>query len=161
MQASNTVLPPEIENTIQVVRGETLSSLAARVFPNQDVTRFIEILDLNPELNVFDEITEGMSINIPSTDQIFGYADPIFEGIANATQKATGILGDVTEQIQSFSGKLPPELQGYAAEALEVIGEVNGFLGDVETKIEGVSDQLREYKGKATNLVNWLLSGNP
>lgn len=149
--------------TLTVKPGEQLNALAARVFPGQDVTRFVEILDLNEELDVFGDLPQELSVNIPEPEQILQFAQPVLSEVSEAIGGAKGAIAQVTEQIESVAGKLPPQFQGYAKQALEVVGQVNGVIGEAEALLEKLpgeaTDKLRQYQGEVTRLVPWLLSG--
>lgn len=144
--------------TTKVEPGENLSLLASRVF-NGDVLRFTEILDLNPDLDVFGELTQEIQLNIPSTEQIFNYAKPALTSVGQALQQVNGFTEQATNAINQISGQLPAGLQGYAKEAIALVGEINGIAGKAQTAIDGVEGQLREYEGQAVKLVPWLLGG--
>lgn len=145
--------------TIQVKPQDTLSTIAARVFPGQDVTRFREILDQNPDLDVFSDLPENFNLQLPSNEQIQSYAQPVLTKIASSLGGAKGFLGQAEQIISQVSGKLPPELQGYAKEALDFVSEANGIVGQAETVLGEAEAGLRDYGGQATNLIQWLLSG--
>lgn len=149
--------------TLTVKPGEQLNALAARVFPGQDVSRFVEILDLNESLDVFGDLPQELSVNIPDAEQILQYAQPVLSSVSEAIGGAKGAIAQVTGQIEAISGKLPPQLQGYAKQALEAVGQVNGVIGEAEALLEKLpgeaTDKLRQYEGEVTRLVPWLLSG--
>lgn len=142
----------------KVEPGENLSLLASRVF-NGDVLRFTELLDLNPDLDVFGELQQELNVEIPSTEQIFNYAKPALTSVGQALQQVNGLTSQVSNAIEQFSGQLPPQLQGYAKEALEIVGEINGIAGKAQTVLDGAENKLREYEGQAVKLVPWLLGG--
>ncbi len=145
-------------STTKVEPGENLSLLASRVF-NGDALRFTEILDLNPDLDVFGELKQELKLNIPSTDQIFNYAQPALTSVGQALQQVNGFADQATNAINQISGKLPPQLQGYAKEAIALVGEINGIAGKAQTVLDGAESKLREYEGQAVKLVPWLLGG--
>ncbi len=145
--------------TLTVLSGDTLSTIAARVFPGGDVRRFVELAIENPDLNIFEDLPAGLELNLPSTEQIENFARPALFRVATSLGGARGFLGEAEEAIDRFSGQLPPQLQGYAQEALDLVGEANGVLDQAETALDRVEDQVREYAGRGTNLVSWLLSG--
>lgn len=126
---------------ISVRPGETLQALANRVF-NGDVLRFTELLDLNPNLDVFGDLPQEVSIEIPDTAQLFNYARPQ--------------LSRITQSINGIAERLPPNFQGYAQSALSRLAEVNGILDRVEQVAGSAEERLRDY-GEPTVLVNWLL----
>jgi phage tail protein X len=142
---------------------DTLSTLAARIFPGEDVSRFTELLDANPGLDpiaaIFDNLPENLQLNLPSTEQIESFAAPVLTAVSSSLGGAKGFLEQAEQTLTSISGKLPPQLQGYAKEALDLVGEANGVLGEVEGAIASTSDKLREYAGQGTQLIPWLLSG--
>ena len=138
--------------------GENLALLSARIF-NGDPLRFPEILDLNPNLDVFWDLAQEANIDIPTPDQIFNYAQPALTSIGQALQEVNGFTEQATNAINQVAGQLPPELQGYAKEALDIVGEVNGIVGEAQTVLTNATDQLRQYQGKAVKLVPWLLGG--
>jgi hypothetical protein len=144
---------------ITVRTADALNLIAARVFPGADVSRFTEILDQNPELDVFSDLAAGTELNLPSTEQIQKYAQPVLGKIASSLGGARGYLGQAEQVINQVSGKLPPELQGYAKEALNLVGEANGVLDQAEGILDQGTEALRDYGGQATNLIQWLLSG--
>lgn len=145
--------------SITVKPGDALNTIAARVFPGEDVRRFTEILEANPGLDIFGDLTDGITLNLPDVEQIESFAQPVLTKVASSLGGAKGFLDQATGAINSISGKLPPELQGYAKEALAVVGEANGVLGQAETLLGEAQGKLREYGGQGTGLVNWLLSG--
>lgn len=138
--------------------GESLTALASRVF-NGDSLRFTEILDLNPNLDVFSDLLQETQIQIPDVRQVLNFAKPALSRVSSAIGSAGSILNQAESAIGGLSGKLSPELQGYATQALEQIGELNGILGDVEVAIAGAESGLREYEGQLVQLVPWLLGG--
>jgi hypothetical protein len=150
--------------TETVKPGDALNAIAARIFPGEDVSRFTEILDQieNPDeaLNtLFSDLVEGTNLQLPSLEQIESFAQPVLSKVASSLGGAKGVLDQATEIINSVSGKLPPQLQGYAADALNVVGEANGVLSKAESILGEAEGKLRDYGGQATNLVPWLLSG--
>lgn len=145
--------------TITTQPQDSLSTIAARVFPGRDVTRFREILDQNPELDVFSDLPENFNLQLPSTEQIQSYAQPVLTKIASSLGGAKGFLGQAEQMISQVSGKLPPELQGYAKEALQLTAEANGVIGQAESVLGEAEAGLRDYGGQGTNLIQWLLSG--
>lgn len=145
-------------STTKVEPGENLSLLASRIF-NGDALRFTELLDLNPDLDVFDDLTQEVELNIPSTEQIFNYAKPALTSVGQALAQVNGFTEQATNAINQVAGQLPPQLQGYAKEALELVGEINGIVGKAQTVLGEAENQLREYEGQAVKLVPWLLGG--
>lgn len=145
--------------TATAQNADALNLLAARIFPGADVTRFRELLDANPEIDVFGDLAAGAQLELPSTEQIESYAAPVLGKIASSLGGARGYLGKAEQVITQISGSLPPELQGYAAEALSLVGEANGVLDQAEGVLEQGQGALRDYGGQATNLIQWLLSG--
>lgn len=138
---------------------DTINAIAARLFPGGDVRRFREILELNPDLDILSDLPEGIELNIPGIEQLENYAQPVLTRIASSLGGAQGFLNQAETTLQRISGNLPSELQGYSRAALELVGEANNVLNEVETVVEGASDRLRDYGGQGTNLVSWLLSG--
>lgn len=137
---------------------DTLSTIAARVFGG-DVRRFSEILDLNPDLDVFADLPPELELRLPDRAQIENFARPVLTSIASSLGGARGALGQAEEVITQIGGTLPPELQGYTQDALDLVGEANTVLERAETALDEVGDRLRGYDTQATNLVQWLLSG--
>lgn len=135
--------------TVIVEPGESLAAIASRIFDG-DVSRFTEILDLNPNLSVFEELTQGIQIDVPDPEQIFNYAKPKLSAIAST-------LTGVEETVSAIQSKLPGDLKGYASEALELLGEINGVVGEVESTLTSVEEQIGEYSGEPVKLVQWLL----
>ncbi|MCC5636327.1 hypothetical protein LC593_10745 [Nostoc sp. CHAB 5844] len=131
--------------------GDTIAAIASKIF-NGDVTRFPELLDLNPDIDVFGDLVEGLDLEIPDTSQILNYAKPVLSQIGETIDTATNTLTTLQTQ-------LPSNLQGYAADALKLLGDVNGVLGDVETTLAKVEEQASSYDGKPVQLVKWLLGG--
>jgi hypothetical protein len=151
-------------DTITILPADALNLVASRVFPGEDVSRFTEILDQidDPEealTTLFGDLVEGDVLPLPSVQQIESFAQPVLTKISASIGGAKGFLGEAESAITSISGKLPPRLQGYAKEALEVVGELNGVLGDAESLLGDAEDKLREYGGQGTSVVSWLLSG--
>ncbi|RCJ20128.1 hypothetical protein A6S26_05250 [Nostoc sp. ATCC 43529] len=136
---------------IQAKTGDSIATLASEIF-NGDVTRFTELLDLNPDIDVFGELVEGIDLELPDTSQILNYAKPVLSQIGETLDTATNTLTTLQTQ-------LPGNLQGYAKDALKLLGDVNGVLGDVETTLNKAEEQISSYDGKPVQLVKWLLGG--
>ncbi|MCC5644798.1 hypothetical protein LC607_18000 [Nostoc sp. CHAB 5824] len=131
--------------------GDTIAAIASEIF-NGDVTRFTELLDLNPDIDVFGDLVEGLDLEVPDTSQILNYARPVLSQIGETLDTASNTLTTLQTQ-------LPSNLQGYAADALKLLGDVNGVLGDVETTLTKAEEQVSSYDGKPVQLVKWLLGG--
>ena len=129
--------------------GETLSQLADRIF-NGDVLRFTEILDSNPNIDVFEELSEGLRVEIPEVSQILNYAKPQLSAVS---ETITGVSNTVNAVVE----KLPPQLQGYAKEAVELLGEINGVVGKAESILNGAEEQINKYGDNPVKVVQWLL----
>ena len=142
----------------KVEPGEDLAQLTARLFGG-DPLRFTEVLDLNPDLDVFGDLVQETTLEVPEPSQILRYAQPVFGSVAQALNQVSGIADQVTGAINGVVDALPPELQGYAKEALEFVGEINGVTGQARTVLEDAQNQLRKYDGQVTKLVPWLLGG--
>lgn len=138
----------------KVEPGEDLAQLTARLFDG-DPLRFTEVLDLNPDLDVFADLEQETTLEVPEPSQIMRYAQPVFGSVAQTLNEVSGVADQVTGAIDA----LPPELQGYAKEALEFVGEINGVTGKAKTVLEDAQNQLRKYDGQVTKLVPWLLGG--
>lgn len=142
--------------------GESLTALSERVF-NGDPLRFTEILELNPNLDVFADLPQELEVNIPDASQILNFAQPALTRISQSLGGAGRFLDQTSAALTQISGNLPPELQGYAQEAIDAIGEINGIREEVEQTIDGATEQidsrLRSYQGQAVQLVQWLLGG--
>ncbi len=136
---------------IKTEPGESISAIAHRIF-NGDVSRFTEILDLNPDIDVFEELVEGVNIQLPDTSQILNYAKPVLSEISET-------IGGATSTISAIQEKIPPQLQGYTQEALKVLGEINGVVGEVESVLGKAGETVNKYGGKPVQLVRWLLGG--
>jgi hypothetical protein len=145
--------------TTIVQPGENLSQLADRIL--DDPLRFTELLDLNPGLDVFGGLTQELSLEIPEASQILNYAAPVFGSVAQALNSADGFLDQVEGVIVNAVDDLPPQpqLQGYAKEALELVGELNGVVGQAQSIVKEGQEKLRQYEGQAVKLVPWLLGG--
>lgn len=137
--------------TATTAPGDSIASLAADIF-NGDVTRFTELLDLNPGIDVFGELTQGINLELPDTSQVFNYAKPVLSQVGETISGVTGTISAIEE-------KLPSQLKGYATEALKLLGEVNGVLGDVESTLNKAEEKLQSYQGEPVQLVRWLLGG--
>lgn len=131
--------------------GESINAIAHRIF-NGDVSRFTELLDLNPDIDVFAELVEGADIKLPDTSQILNYAKPVLSEISET-------IGGATSTISAIQEKIPAQLQGYTKEALKVLGEVNGVVGEVESVLGKVGETASKYGDKPVQLVRWLLGG--
>lgn len=140
-----------------VRNAETIGMVAARTFPGGDVRRFTEILDQNPDLDVFSDLAAGLNLELPSTEQIQNFAQPVLTQIATSLGGAQGFLGQTSATLNKISGNLPPELQGYAKEVLDLVGDANGVLTEATTALDQASEALRDYGGQGTNLISWLL----
>lgn len=150
--------------SITVKPGDALNAIAARVFPGEDVNRFTEILDQidDPDTaltTLFGDLAQNSQLQLPSVEQIESFAEPVLTKVASSLGGAKGFLDQATNVITDISGKLPPQLKGYATEALNIVGEANGVLGQAESVLGEAENKLREYGGQGTNLVNWLLAG--
>ncbi len=137
--------------TTTTTPGDSIATLASDIF-NGDVTRFTELLDLNPDIDVFGELTQGINLELPDTSQIFNYAKPVLGQVGET-------INGVTDTISAVQEKLPSQFKGYASEALKLLGEVNGVLGDVESTLNKTEEQLQSYDGEPVKLVRWLLGG--
>lgn len=135
--------------TITIQPGETISQLSDRVF-NGDVLRFTELFDLNPDLDVFGELTEGIEIDIPDAAQILNFAKPQLSAVS---ETITGFSSTVSTIVE----KLPAQLQGYAQEALDLLGEVNGVVGQAESLLGQAEAEINKYGDKPVKVVQWLL----
>jgi hypothetical protein len=144
-------------STTFVEPGETISSLADRIF--DDPLRFPEIFDKNPGLDIFGDLVQGQSINIPEPSQILRYAEPVFGSVSQALGQGEQLVEKASALITEYGGKLPPELQGYAKEAIEAVGQVNGAIGKAQSILKEGQSSLRKYDGQAVRLVPWLLGG--
>lgn len=136
---------------MQTKTGDTIAAIASQIF-NGDVTRFPELLELNPDIDVFGELVEGLDLEIPDTSQILNYAKPVLSQISETLDTATNTLTTLQTQ-------LPENLQGYAADALKLLGDVNGVVGDVESTLTKVEEKSSTYDDKPVQLVKWLLGG--
>ncbi|BAZ39402.1 hypothetical protein NIES4101_53550 [Calothrix sp. NIES-4101] len=134
---------------ISIDAGETISQLSDRIF-NGDVLRFTELLDLNPNLDVFGELTQGIEIEIPDVAQILNYAKPQLSAVS---ETITGISSTVSAVVE----KLPSQLQGYAKEAVELLGEINGVVGQAESLLGQAEAEINKYGDKPVKVVQWLL----
>lgn len=149
-------------STTTVRPGDTLATVAARVFPGASVQRFSELLDANPDLDIFSDLIEGTELQLPSTEQLESRVQPVLTKIASSLGGAKGYLGQAESVINAVSGVLPESLQGYAKEALNIVNEANGVIGEAETILSDVQSTvggLRGYEGQGVQLVSWLLSG--
>lgn len=134
---------------ISIEPGETISQLSDRIF-NGDVLRFTELLDLNPNLDVFGELSEGITVEIPEVSQILNYAKPQLSAVS---ETITGISSTVSAVVE----KLPPQLQGYAKEAVNLLGEINGVVGQAESILGKAEAEINKYGDKPVKVVQWLL----
>lgn len=148
---------------VQVVRtkpGEDLPALAARVF-NGDVSRFTEILDLNPSLDVFGSLPQELDVNIPQPSQILNFARPALSRVSQSLSGVGRYLSEAEKLLNEAKNVIPEGLQGYASEALDLVGEINGVVGDIEQKasttLDSIDSTLRQYDGQLVQLVPWLL----
>lgn len=137
--------------TTTTTSGDSIATLASDIF-NGDVTRFTELLDLNPDVDVFGELTQGLKIELPDTYIILNYAKPVLSEVGETIKNTTNTISAIQE-------KLPSQLQGYSKEALKLLGEVNGVLGEVESTLDKANSQLQTYSGEPVKLVRWLLGG--
>jgi hypothetical protein len=136
--------------------GDTFYSLAAQIFPGKDVTRFTELLDLNPDLDPFSDLPAGIPITLPSQQQILQMAQPALGQIATAAGSlATGSA--LTTSIPT-TDTLATSFQGYAPEAVNLVGAVNGAT-EAESIISQTSTDLGESQQQLVQLTTWLLSG--
>lgn len=130
-----------------VESGENLSALSARVF-NGDWSRFEEILDLNPELDIFDALPASVEIKIPEVEQILNVAQPALSSVRSAI---AGVSPSLARSVD--------DIEGYAKEAISLVGKINGTIQEAETIVNDALTEARSYKGKLVQLVPWLLSG--
>lgn len=144
--------------TIQIKPGDTLKAIAGDIFGG-DSSRWREIADLNPNLDIMKALPANISINIPDASQILNFAEPKLTAIAETVTKAESYLKQGENFIKKYESYLPSNLQGYAKEALGVIGKLNGVLGKAESTLTNLPKQIRNYL-QPTKLVDWLLHGN-
>lgn len=139
--------------------GDTLSSVSDRIL--NDPLRFPEILDLNPSLDVFSELPQELPIQIPDLAQQLNFAQPALSSISQSVGGVGRWLSEAERQLNSLVGNLPSELQGYAQDAINAVGDINGITGDIQQTVgEGLSaaeQSLRSYQGELVQLVPWLL----
>lgn len=149
--------------TISINPGETLSELSSRVFGG-DVLRFGEILDLNPDMDVFEELPQTQ-IEIPGAEQILNFAQPMLTQIRESIASAGRYLEQAQSTLSEISQKLPPQLQGYTKEALVLVSQLNDFQDEAEQFLDDstalATNKLKEYEGKLEQLIPWILNSQP
>jgi hypothetical protein len=129
---------------LQIQAGDSLASISHHVF-NGDVTRFDELLKLNPHIDVFSDLPTGTNLQLPNDSQILNYAPPVLADIGKITNP---IITDAAKQVE-----------GYAKEALAELGKINGILGAAETAVNQAKEQINRYSSPA-KVVDWLLGGS-
>jgi hypothetical protein len=128
-----------------VESGENLSALAERVLG--DPLRFPELLELNPNLNVFADLQADIAIITPEIEEVLGVAKPILQGVGSSIRGISGAIqsGDVSGAI------------GYAKEAIDQVGKLNGVKEQAESVLSNIGKSTRKYSGASVQLVDWLL----
>lgn len=145
-----------------VKAGQEFGEIAAEHLGNS--SRFRELIEsngLDPEAifeTALDTFGSEVAIDVPEPQDLIEPARPVLSRARQITTQTQQVLTQV-------SAVLPPELQGYTAEALSLIGEVNGAIDGVANSdiLSVVSDLTgldigRGRLGNSTyRIVDWLL----
>lgn len=123
----------------------------------------LSTLPINPALTALD---------IPLPSEVRGTATRALGTVSNtirtASGRVTGLVSKVSNAANQIADILPDSMKGYVAPALAAIGQVNGVLGSVTSRIDdvlgdvtgvlggGTNDNRRTYGGSAVRLIDWL-----
>ena len=122
----------------------------------------LSTLPINPALTALD---------IPLPSEVRGVATRALGTVSNTIRTASGRVSGLVSKVSNAANQiaeiLPDSMKGYVAPALAAIGEVNGVLGDVTSRIDkvlgdvggvlgGANDNRRTYGGSAVRLIDWL-----
>jgi hypothetical protein len=150
---------PDKDGYITVTTEKGVNDIAAKVFPGENVTRFKEIVDLNP-----DEYGEGYfgeaklnldknpkpkakRIKIPGEREILKFARPLFD---KTSTKISGVK-NLLVKLDSI-----PALRGFSREAIESLTTATSDLYSPSL----LSDTADIYEDQELpRLIPWLLSG--
>ena len=126
-----------------IVAGESINSVAALYQVD-----WREIADLNGLDPLQDVLLDGV-LEIPTAEEILAPARPILARF----QDAEALL-------QRANDLLPESLSSYTTEALRLVGEINGTIGQVESTITDILGEAdRVLSGASTyQVVEWLLT---
>ena len=132
--------------------GDSLQSLAQQYLG--DASQWRDIASLN-NLNPLSVLQAGQELGIPLNSELISQAVPILTTVAQGLNGTAGIEAVLLEQATAAISKYVPEAQS-------LLGELNGVLsGDVESIVQrGLGELpsgLRQYKGEAVKLIDWLL----
>jgi len=145
--------------TTIVQQQESLNDVAARIFPGQDVTRFNELLALNPTITPFQAIPAGTVLNTPSPAQTLQYATPVLTSIGKALSGQSLTTSVVISDAQSLANAVAniPALQGYPQAAIAELAKVNNIVTSSNSAINAGQSNTR-YNDPTVKLISWLLS---
>ena len=129
-----------------VEQGESLAALADRVLG--DPTRFGELLDINPNLDVFGDLVAGQLIELPELQQVLNMASPRLGRIAQTLNGQQ--ISSTIEQAR--------QLQGYVSSAIDQLQQINN-IGDAIEIVEDVEAQVRSGARDLVAITPWLLGG--
>lgn len=126
-----------------IVAGESINQVAA-----QYQVDWRDIADLNG-LDPLQDVLLGGVLEIPTADEILAPARPILAKF----QDAEALL-------QRANEILPESLSGYTAEALRLVGDINGAIDRAESTITDILGEAdRVLSGASTyQVVDWLLT---
>ena len=148
---------PDEDGYITFEPGQTINEMAAYTFPGEDVTRFKEITDLNPDIYTEDYFgvaeldlnKKPKKIKIPFEADLLRFASPVLYKIN------TELSG-----VKNIAAKLEkiPFLKGYSKEAVAAIE--SGISKIYSPSL--LSDTADMYDDQELpRLIPWLLSGKP
>lgn len=146
---------PDEEGYITFAPGQTINEMAAYTFPGEDVTRFKEITDLNPDIYTEDYFgvaelnKKPQKIKIPFEADLLRFASPVLDKI---NTKLSGVK-NIAAKLEKI-----PFLKGYSKEAVAAFESGTSKLYSASLK----GDAADIYDDQALpKLIPWLLSGKP
>ncbi|OBQ28990.1 MAG: hypothetical protein AN483_12655 [Aphanizomenon flos-aquae MDT14a] len=146
---------PDEDGYITVTTEKGVNDIAANVFPGENVTRFKEIVDLNPDEYGEDYFGKAelkldqkpKRIKIPFEREILKFARPLFD---KTSTKISGAK-DLLVKLDSI-----PALRGFSREAIESLTTATSDLYSPSL----LSDTAGIYEDQELpRLIPWLLSG--
>jgi len=123
--------------------GETIDAIAHRYGID-----WRDLADLN-NLDPLDDVLLNGVLDVPTVEELLAPATPVFAQVRNTTAL-----------LQRADDLLPESLSGYTAEALALVGEVNGAIDTAESTVTEILGQAdRVLGGGGTyQAVEWLLT---
>lgn len=138
--------PIDDDGYISIYAEAGINEIAANVFPGENVTRFKEIIDVNPDFDIFGN-TAGKKIKLPEKEEILSFAKPILSEASNIISDAK-IIAENLDKI--------PILKGYSKKALETITSASSII---KSEPKFIVDNTDKNNGELAKIIPWLLSG--